>query len=245
MSNIIQGIDISQYQGDVDFDAVASGGYSFVICKATEGADYTDPKFAQNMQKLAALNQDGMRLVPGAYHFGRPDNRTGRQGGQTEGQWFAKQLQALAGNITTDFLPPALDYEKYNSAGATSNEQWIEGFVDVVQTETGRQPMIYTGPTIWGYQLDNSREFIDYPLWQIDYTADGATPGAVPSAMPKGGDGPPWPWAFWQWSGGGDFAYAPPVPGIPGSGIADVDRFYGTLDELYTLGQVAESNDSP
>ena len=239
MSDIIQGIDISSNQADVDFETVAASGYSFVICKATEGADYTDPKFAENMQKLAALNQDGMRLIPGAYHFGRPDNRTGWDGGQTEGLWFAQQLEALAGDISANFLPPALDYEKYNTAGASSNVQWIEGFIDAVQTKTGRTPMIYTGPTVWGYQLDNSREFIDYPLWQVDYARDGGEPDSSPSAMPKGGTGPQWPWKLWQWSGGGDFAYAPPVPGIPGSGIVDVNRFDGDLDELYELGCVS------
>src|SRR4051794_23447408 len=44
----IQGIDISRYQGDVDFGRLRAAGAHFVFIKATEGADYVDPNFASN-----------------------------------------------------------------------------------------------------------------------------------------------------------------------------------------------------
>ena len=235
MSQIVEGIDISQHQGNVDFVQVAQAGYRFAIAKCSEGADYKDPKFLANMQAIAQLNASGTTFYAGAYHFARPDNRSGRSGGETEGRWFARQLLASEVNLDQNFLPPALDYEKYNDDGAQSNEEWVQGFLDVVEQETGRRPMIYTGPNVWMYQLGNSARFIEYGLWEVDYDRSGAENGATPTPMPKNDNTASWPWTLWQWSGGGDFAYAPPVPGVPGTGICDVNRFNGTLEELAAL----------
>ena len=46
----VQGIDVSNWQGDIDWDKVRAAGTQFAFIKATEGGDYLDPKFAQNWQ---------------------------------------------------------------------------------------------------------------------------------------------------------------------------------------------------
>jgi Lyzozyme M1 (1,4-beta-N-acetylmuramidase) len=60
----IQGIDVSKYQGDVDWNAVSASGVKFAWIKATEGGDYLDSKFRQNWDLSRAA---GVRR--GAYHF--------------------------------------------------------------------------------------------------------------------------------------------------------------------------------
>ncbi|VVC55113.1 Glycoside hydrolase family 25 (fragment) [Beijerinckiaceae bacterium RH AL1] len=60
----IQGIDVSKYQGDVDWTAVANSGVRFAYIKATEGGDYLDEKFRQNWELSRASG-----IARGAYHF--------------------------------------------------------------------------------------------------------------------------------------------------------------------------------
>lgn len=245
---MIQGIDVSHHQGQlIDFEEVAEAGYDFAIVKATEGKDYEDPAFQNNWNKLIELGAD--RMIRGAYHFARPDLRSdwGRRAGELEGRWFASVL-----NRRPDFegcLPLWLDWEKYtgtppdNSQQVRDNQAWIEGFVDVVRNETGQPVGIYTGRNVWEGTLRNLGDsFSDLPLWQVDYSEDGAEPAAQPARLPKRTSLPPWPWTLWQWSGGGQFAFGPKVPGVPMTGksaVVDINRFDGSLDDLRRLAQLA------
>ena len=64
------GIDISQYQGDqIEFLNKTKDSLSFVICKATEGITYIDPRFAQNWD---LIKQKG--FIRGSYHFYRSND---------------------------------------------------------------------------------------------------------------------------------------------------------------------------
>ncbi len=227
-STTISGIDISRHQGSVNFKQIT--GQHFVIVKASEGGDYEDPKFRAYWDGLV---KDAPGLLRGAYHFARSDLRQeqGKAAGELEARNFCALLKAVR---ATDgpFLPPALDWEKYGGT-PKRNLEWIRGFVHVVRQELGRDPMIYTGPNVWYYTTDDSDEFVDLPLWEVNYTKQGALPSASPRAMPRKSGRKKWPWTIWQWSGGGDFAHADRVPGVPG--VCDVNRFNGTLAALKEL----------
>ena len=63
---VIKGIDISHWNGDIDFNKVKAAGIEFVIIKAG-GSDrgfYTDSKFRENYEKAKAAG-----LFVGAYYF--------------------------------------------------------------------------------------------------------------------------------------------------------------------------------
>src|SRR5665213_1732581 len=60
----IQGIDVSKYDGDIDWTAVKKAGISFAYIKTTEGGDYSDPMFGQNWKASEAAG-----VMRGAYHF--------------------------------------------------------------------------------------------------------------------------------------------------------------------------------
>ena len=242
MANDIQGIDVSHHQGSVDWEAVSNdpGNMRFGIAKATEGADFLDPRFMENMSKIRELNEREGRIVlyPGAYHFARPDNRHGRSGGETEGRWFCETLLAAlnAGCIASlkeGFLEPWLDFEKYSDSDYEQNIPWIEGFLHIVAEETGRMGGIYTGPNIWRYELGNTDHFNAWPLWEVKYKEYGEDPNASPPRMPTDESKDEWVWKMWQWSGGGDFDYYGGVQGV--NADCDVNRFNGTEDDLAAL----------
>jgi len=248
MADMIQGLDVAHHQGNVNFTEVAGGGFRFCICKATEGGDYEDPRFRENMEKIATLRTTDPSFYGGAYHFARPDNRVGRSGGETEGRWFSKVLnetsQELGFSIVQDFLEPTLDFEKYSDSNGTQNIPWIEGFLDVLKGETGRDGMIYTGPNIWMYEVNNTDKFNAWPLWEVSYSSNGSDPTKNPPRMPKNDTSKPeWTWTLWQWSGGGDYAYYyrqfGDIAGVPG-GIADVNRLNGGDERLRDLANAGQ-----
>jgi GH25 family lysozyme M1 (1,4-beta-N-acetylmuramidase) len=218
MEFTISGIDVSHHQGECDFQAAYDSGQRFAIVKATEGRDYLDPRFAENWTKLLEL--DG-KMGRGAYMFARPDSVGGAADGQAEAEDFCDVLKAVGG-YDRGAGAPVIDYEKYSGQGTSANLQYIDACVKTIQDQLGRDPMIYTGDTIWGYQTGNSDAWTDLALWLVEYSrADYPT-----SAM----ENLKWDrFAMWQWSGGGDFAYAEPVPGI---GQCDVNWWGGSQAEF-------------
>jgi lysozyme len=214
------GIDVSHHQGDVDHLQVAQSGMLFCVVKATEGRDYEDPKFASNIARIREVLEQGYEYYPGAYHFARPDSDGGNaEDGRAEAEDFCDAVERVCGSILGNFMPPALDFEKYSESDANENIPWIEAWIEVVERRLGRSPMIYTGANVWRYEVGNTDRFIDYPLWQVYYSGVASQPPQMP-----------WPsWTMWQYSGGGSYQHHPDVPGV---GVVDVNRWYGSLEDL-------------
>ena len=180
-----KGIDVAAHQHPggtpIDWSKVRSDGQSFAFVKATEGGDWVNPHYVQDIQ---AANAAGLKT--GAYHYARPAGDA-----KTQAANFAAQI-ALAPDQT---LPPALDIEVTEGKSAAQLEQWIEDFTSELKRLTGRTPMIYTYKYFWMGQMNNSQKFSDMPLWLAAY--QDQAPEAV------GG------WnelSFWQRSGSGKVA---------------------------------------
>ena len=183
-----KGIDVAAHQHPggtpIDWSKVRSDGQSFAFVKATEGGDWVNPHYVQDIQ---AANAAGLKT--GAYHYARPAGDA-----KTQAANFAAQI-ALAPDQT---LPPALDIEVAEGKSAAQLEQWIEEFTSELKRLTGRTPMIYTYKYFWMGQMNNSQKFSDMPLWLAAY--QDQAPEAV------GG------WkklSFWQRSGSGKVAGIP------------------------------------
>ncbi|TEU11353.1 MAG: hypothetical protein E3J21_23825 [Anaerolineales bacterium] len=229
MTEYIQGIDISSHQGDVNHQEVADSGMKFCIVKATEGRDWEDPLFEENIQKIRAV--EGQTYYPGAYHFARPDSVGGAADGRAEAEDFCDVIERACGDITQNFMPPALDFEVYSESDFNENIPWIENWIEVVEFRLKRKPMIYTGKNVWKYELGNTNAFVGYSLWLVYYTAGSAD---VPM------ESLPWDeWTLWQYSGGGTYQHHPDVPGV---GVVDVNRFAGDLE---ALGRFAQASGPP
>ena len=90
------GVDISEYQADVDMQKLASQGISFVYMKATEGSSFEDSRFVQNWENAAACG-----MPAGAYHFFSFDSP-----GRMQAENFINRIGDLDGRLI-----PAVDVE--------------------------------------------------------------------------------------------------------------------------------------
>lgn len=172
MSAYIQGIDISEHNGTINFDAVIGNGIQVVSVKATEGQRFIDPRFGENWRALLERPQ----LVRGAYHFARIDSDVDTpDDAEREALDFCRALRELGG--LDDMLPPWLDLEW---AGATSNAPlnvaWAARWIEVCTAELRRTPGIYTGRNAWRGLFSNSTKFLHLPLWQADINRPSGRP---------------------------------------------------------------------
>ena len=203
---IAYGIDISKYQGDeVELLNKKKDSLSFVICKATEGITYTDPKFQQNWQVISAKN-----FIKGAYHFYRCQD--------TPKQQAAHYLNTIQKISNTD-LPPIVDFEQEGLDASQSVKQIQANlliFLQEVEHTLQRKPMIYTNSPVANQYL-NIPEFAQYPLWIADYTAQEQP--MVPATWKNKS------WSFWQQKDSYRFDHI----------TNDFDRFNGNLAQLKTF----------
>ena len=168
--DMVRGIDVSRWQGVIDWNAVAGDEVGFAFIKATEGGDFTDPRFADNW---AAAKQAG--VVRGAYHFYRPQTSATKQA-----EHFLRTVPLAAGD-----LPPVLDVEVTDGASPDSIARGVRTWLAAVERATGRRPIIYTRASFWTPSVGAALS--EYPLWVAHYRV------AEPK-LPAGWGN----WAFWQ-----------------------------------------------
>jgi GH25 family lysozyme M1 (1,4-beta-N-acetylmuramidase) len=181
------GIDVSSWQGNVNWPAQWAAGNKFAYVKATEGTGYHNPYFAQQYNGSYTVG-----MVRGAYHFALPDKSSG-----------AVQADAFVNNggrwsADGKTLPGVLDIE-YNPYGATcyglsptAMTTWISDFVNRYRARTGRYPVIYTTLGWWTSCTGNTSKFsTTSPLWIARYAS---TPGTLPAGYLY--------YTFWQYSAG-------------------------------------------
>jgi lysozyme len=206
---MIRGIDIAKWQGpNVDFERVAVSGQTYCFIRATyglTGPNRLDPIFADNWRRSQS------HIVRSAYHFLRP-----MQPGKDQARFFLDTLASAGGMLEGD-LAPVCDIEGPDGAGPSTILKCIEDWMQVVETETKRRPIVYTGPSFWdGYGLGDA--FANYPLWVADYRQPDS-----PYKVPNGWSD----WTFFQYTDQGR------VPGIPVN--VDLNWFNGSLDDLAPL----------
>jgi len=185
----MKGIDVSHWQGDIDWTKVYNAGYRFAFVKATEGTTYDDPKFSENIN-----NGYTAGVMMGAYHFAHPDKNSA----VAEADHFVNVIKPYLGKMQ---LPPALDLETGSSMGWHAMSNWVNEFMNEVKSKTGLTPIIYVNVN-YALHLDSSVS--QWPLWIADWTYN-------PNATPRTGV---WSdWDYWQYSDKGT------VPGISGSNV--------------------------
>lgn len=152
----LHGIDVSKYQGDIEWDSVKQSGIAFAYIKATEGGNHIDPKFRQNWEAARAAG-----LPRGAYHFVwwcRPPLE--------EIAWFEQNVP-----VEPDALPPVLDVEATPTSQTCKRHLDRAGALAVMRVmlaemerHYGKRPVIYT--TVDFYEaILSPDELNDYPIW--------------------------------------------------------------------------------
>ncbi|USR91775.1 peptidoglycan-binding protein [Phormidium yuhuli AB48] len=174
---MVRGIDVSDYQGTVNWPAVARAGIEFAVTKATEGGTFVADSFTRNWSGIRSAG-----LVRGAYHFYRP-----RTDALAQANLFLNIVKLQPGD-----LPPVLDIESDDGVEPERIRAGIRSWLVRVEEVTQRRPILYTYPSFWE-RLGNWQDFTDYPLWVAHYTT------AERPWIPGG-----WrTWAMWQFTDSG------------------------------------------
>ncbi len=186
-SDAIRGIDVSHYQGNIDWAQVAGAGIKFCYVKATEGSGLQDIRFHDysNGSKAAGL-------VTGAYHFFRPE---------VDAEAQAESFLHVVSALNPGDLPPTLDVEVDAGQSARAIVSGMQTWLEAVENVLGQRPLIYTNPAFWNSKVGGSAAFTDYVLWIAQYTLKPAP--QVPTGF---GD-----YLIWQFTEQGR------VPGIAGN----------------------------
>ncbi|MCA8879404.1 MAG: glycoside hydrolase family 25 protein [Rhodobacteraceae bacterium] len=197
-SHPVHGIDVSRWQGEIDWAAARDSGVSFAYIKATEGGDVEDPMFMTNWIAAAVAG------VPrGAYHyyyFCRSPEQQAR--------WFFDHVPR-----DPSALPPVLDMEWNHQSrtcpvrpdGSEVRAQ-AKKFLDMLESHYGQRPVVYT--TVDFYRDTGIGSLSGTEFWLRSVAGH-------PQEIYPGAD-----WSFWQYTGTGR------VPGI--SGPVDINVFNGS-----------------
>lgn len=167
------GVDVSSYQGVVDWPALAEQGVDFAFLKATEGSAMRDARFAANWEGARAA---GIRV--GAYHFLSYDSP-----GESQAENFIAAVPAAE-----DALPPVVDLEFYGPYLESPPErEHVRAILDPLlarlEEHYGVKPILYvTYRSYYRYLLGGG--YGDYPIWCSSPTVFPLVPG----------------WDFWQYS---------------------------------------------
>lgn len=168
------GVDVSGYQGNVDWTLMKRQGVDFAFIKATEGSGMTDARFAANW---AGARDAGVRA--GAYHFFSYDSP-----GDSQADNFIAAVP-----VTEGALPPVIDLEFYGDylhtpADKAHTRAILDRLVERLEEHYGVKPVLYvTYESYWRYVAGGYR---DCPVWF-------SSPGVAPLFHR---------WSFWQYSHG-------------------------------------------
>jgi lysozyme len=194
----IQGIDVSKYQGDIDWNRVRDADIRFAYLKVSEGGDHVDSRFYDNWEGAAKAG------VPrGAYHFMYWCRTASEQA-----VWFSQAVPQ-----DRDQLPPVLDLE-WNNDSATCPQrlprqealEMIHVLLRSMEHHTGKKPVIYTDINFHKDVLEG--ELPNHTFWLRSVAAE-------PHERFRNRA-----WAFWQYTATGH------VPGIRGD--VDRNAFNGS-----------------
>ncbi len=201
----VRGVDVSHYQGEIDWTVLESQGIDFAYIKATEGSSFVDDKFVSNWENATQTS-----LKIGAYHFFSFDSE-----GETQAENYVQMVGSLEGKLL-----PVVDVEYYGDKFQNPPEKAtvITELTDMLlalEQEYGVKPMIYTTYVVYYKYLQG--EFDEYPLWirNVYFTPDV-------NLKDK--------WTFWQYS---DTEVLEGYTGQ--EKYIDVNVFCGSLEELEVL----------
>jgi lysozyme len=176
----VHGVDVSRWQGDIDWAKLRSQGANFAFIKATDGGDHLDPMFMKNWR-----GADAAGIKRGAYHFFYWCRVASQQA-----DWFIRNVPKVEGA-----LPPVIDVEwngesscKRRPSPAQVREK-MQVFMDRLEQHYGQRPIIYTAPDFYADNLRGA--FPNHPFWLRAVAQH-------PSKVYPGRN-----WLFWQYSGSG------------------------------------------
>ena len=179
-SIIYQGIDVSSWQGSIDFAQVRNAGIDIVYMKSSEGRSYIDPYFERNYQNAKA---NGLKV--GFYHY--VTARTVEQA-REQANFFASVISGKEPDCRL-----AMDFESFGNLSVNQINEISKVFLETLQNATNKEVLIYSNS--YSARTIFSRDLAIYPLWVANYGV----------SEPGGND--KWAtWVGWQYTSTGRVA---------------------------------------
>jgi lysozyme len=176
----VHGVDVSRWQGNINWNLLKKNGANFAYIKATDGGDHLDPMFRRNWKGAQAAG-----VKRGAYHFFYWCRPAAHQA-----EWFIRHVPRDA-----SALPPVIDVEWTRSRSCPKRpspatvRKKMATFMNMLEAHYGQRPLIYTAPDFYEDNLQGA--FPNHPFW-LRAVAEH------PSKVYPGRD-----WVLWQYSGTG------------------------------------------
>jgi lysozyme len=197
----LPGIDVSRFQGLIDWQAVAEAGVRFAFVQASRGSgsDCTtapeqcgpDAYYSFNYGSAKA---EGIRVGP--YHRAFVGGR-GPRAVKSDARTEARQFCATVGELVPGDLRPALDLESpLGDLNPFELRLWAKTWLRSVERRLDARPIIYTNASTWAAIGDpTSFALRGHPLWVANW---GVTAPQVPAENWAG-----YSWRLWQYSSSG------------------------------------------
>jgi lysozyme len=171
----VRGVDVSSYQGIIDWNVLSQQDIDFAFIKATEGSSSQDNKFHDNWK-----NAGNTKLKIGAYHFFSYESS-----GTAQAENFIRTVPNSAG-----MLPPVVDIEFYgenkrNPVSRQTASKILDELLDKLEKHYRKKPIIYA--TQKSYELYIKGGYDSFPIWIRDIIK-------TPELPDKRN------WTFWQYS---------------------------------------------
>lgn len=181
------GIDVSRWQGAVDWEAVRAAGIKFAVVRASVGDFYSDERFEENWEGAAQAG-----IYRSAYHMLRPDIDPVAQ---------VDRFEEVVGG--SGDLPHVLDVELTGSQPDSVIRQRTQACLEQLTARFGRTPLVYTADWYWTPHIGAQPWAVDYDLWVAHYYWPQVTNPKIPAGWMA--------WRIWQHSNKGS------IPGVPAS----------------------------
>lgn len=171
---MVRGIDVSAYQGEIDWEKIANQGYKFAYIKATEGTTHIDKQFKTNWDGAKEAG-----LYRGAYFF-----LTLNKSGAAQAAHFLKTVPS-----DEKALPAVIDFELYGDylkklPSQEKIDSILKPAIRKIKAKTGKNPIIYTNYNTYNQYMKSSYQGI--AIWICDLS----------NTSPKLSGGHQW--VFWQ-----------------------------------------------
>ena len=201
----VRGVDVSEYQGEIDWKQLEKQNIDFAFIKVTEGSESIDDYFVENF-----LNADQTDLVLGGYHFFSFDSDEATQA--------SNYINALSTFENIDnIILPIVDIEFYGDKEKNLPDKeevikQLKSFLEIVESQYHTKPIIYTTQKFYALYME---EFNEYPLW-------------IRNVFTKPKLSNDREWIFWQYTDKGK------LEGYNGEEeFIDLNVFNGTRSQFY------------
>ena len=176
-STIYQGIDVSSWQGNINFTDVKNSGIDIVYIKSSEGTNYIDPYFERNYQNAKA---NGLKV--GFYHY---VTARSTEEARNQANFFAKVISGKEPDCKL-----AMDFESFGNLSVNEINEISKVFLETLENTTNKEVLIYSNS--YSARTIFSESLNIYPLWVANY------------GVSKPGGNDKWStWVGWQYTSTG------------------------------------------